>query len=89
VQLICDTFWFYLSLLLDKDTHLKEDEQLARAIQESWNVETSPNENGSGKGGTTYYRPQENGHANGGNTYQPFPFMLSSGFRSFHFGYFA
>ncbi|GJN00743.1 hypothetical protein PR202_ga17947 [Eleusine coracana subsp. coracana] len=70
---------------IDKDTHLKEDEQLARAIQESWNVETSPRKHGSANGGTAYHRTRENGTANGGNTYQPLLSMLSSGFRAHPF----
>ena len=91
---MCDTFWFNLVLLLDKDMHLEEDEQLARAIQESLNVESPPRRNGSANGGTTYHLPRETGHggnayqpprengsANGGNAYHPLPFMFSSGFR--------
>jgi len=82
--------------LLDKDMHLEEDELLARAIQESLNVESPPRRNGSANGGNTYHPPREpgttnggnayqppreNGTANGGNAYQPLPFMFSSGFR--------
>ena len=67
--------------LLDKDMHLEEDELLARAIQESLNVESPPRRNGSANGGNTYQPPRENGTANGGNAYQPLPFMFSSGFR--------
>jgi hypothetical protein len=88
-----------LFFLLEKDIHLEasleEDEQLARAIQESLNVEL-PRKNGSASGGNiyqpprkkgsangsnTYQPPCENGTTNGGNTYQPLPFMFSSGFR--------
>jgi hypothetical protein len=76
--------------------HLEEDEQLARAIQESLNVESPPHNNGSASGGNTYRSPRqkgsanginayqpprESGTANGGNTYQPLPFLFSSGFR--------
>jgi hypothetical protein len=78
--------------LLDKDTHLEEDELLARAIQESLNIESPPRRNGGNtyhlprepgttNGGNTYQPPRENGTANGGNAYQPLPFMFSSGFR--------
>ncbi|KAG0513156.1 hypothetical protein BDA96_10G077500 [Sorghum bicolor] len=80
---------------IDKDMHLEEDEQLARAIQESLNVESPPRRNGSANGGTTYHLPREtgnggnayqpsreNGSANGGNAYHPLPFMFSSGFRA-------
>ncbi|AQK79767.1 ubiquitin receptor1 [Zea mays] len=76
---------------IDKDMHLEEDEQLARAIQESLNVESPPRRNGSANGGTMYHPPREtgnayqppreNGSANGGNAYHPLPFMFSSGFR--------
>ncbi|AQK79762.1 protein DA1 isoform X2 [Zea mays] len=72
--------------------HLEEDEQLARAIQESLNVESPPRRNGSANGGTMYHPPREtgnayqppreNGSANGGNAYHPLPFMFSSGFRA-------
>lgn len=76
--------------------HLEEDELLARAIQESLNVESPPHRNGSTTGSNTYHLPREpgtasggntyqppraNGTANGGNAYQPLPFMFSSGFR--------
>uniref|UniRef100_K3XWX9 LIM zinc-binding domain-containing protein n=1 Tax=Setaria italica TaxID=4555 RepID=K3XWX9_SETIT len=82
---------------IDKDTHLEDDELLARAIQESLNVESPPCRNGSASGGNTYHPPREpgaanggstyqppreNGTANGGNAYQPLPFMFSSGFRA-------
>ena len=67
--------------LLDKDMHLEEDELLARAIQESLNVESPPRRNGSANGGNTYHPPREPGTTNGGNAYQPLPFMFSSGFR--------
>lgn len=82
---------------VEKDVHLEEDEQLARAIQESLNVESPPRRNGranggnpyllpretgTANGGNTYQPPRENGTANGGNAYQPLPFMFSSGFRS-------
>nr|CAB3469620.1 unnamed protein product [Digitaria exilis] len=81
---------------VDKDMHLEEDELLARAIQESLNVESPPHRNGSTTGSNTYHLPREpgtasggntyqppraNGTANGGNAYQPLPFMFSSGFR--------
>ncbi|TVU12318.1 hypothetical protein EJB05_45956 [Eragrostis curvula] len=70
---------FGLESRQNKDMRLEQDEQLARAIQESWNVEASPRD--SANGGITYHPPRENGTANGGNTYQPLSFMLSSGFR--------
>ncbi|WVZ82255.1 hypothetical protein U9M48_029539 [Paspalum notatum var. saurae] len=81
---------------VEKDMHLEEDEQLARAIQESLNVESPPRRNsrangdnpyhlpretGAANGGNTFQPPRENGTANGGNAYQPLPFMFSSGFR--------
>ncbi|CAN6172798.1 unnamed protein product [Urochloa humidicola] len=82
---------------IDKDVHLEEDELLARAIQESLNVESPPRgkvranggntyhpprEPGTTNGGNTYQPPRENGTTNGGNAYQPLPFMFSSGFRA-------
>ena len=45
---------------------MEEDEQLARAIQESLNIE-SPPQHGNGNGN--------------GNIYQPIPFPYSTGFR--------
>ncbi|XP_057974860.1 protein DA1 [Malania oleifera] len=60
--------------VIDVETQLEEDEQLARAIQESLSVE-SPPQYGNGHG---------NGYGNGygnGNIYQPAPFPYSTGFR--------
>ncbi|KAF7012992.1 unnamed protein product [Triticum aestivum] len=70
-----------------KDLHLDEDEQLARAIQESLNVESPPrpHENASPprpRENSAHPRARENGNANGGNSYQQLPFMFSSGFRT-------
>ncbi|CAN6214845.1 unnamed protein product, partial [Urochloa humidicola] len=82
---------------IDKDVHLEDDELLARAIQESLNVESPPRgkvranggntyhpprEPGTTNGGNAYQPPRENGTTNGGNAYQPLPFMFSSGFRA-------
>ncbi|CAL5037172.1 unnamed protein product [Urochloa decumbens] len=82
---------------IDKDVHLEDDELLARAIQESLNIESPPRgkvrasggntyhpprEPGTANGGNTYQPPRENGTTNGGNAYQPLPFMFSSGFRA-------
>ncbi|KQJ81504.1 protein DA1 isoform X2 [Brachypodium distachyon] len=60
-----------------KDQHLDEDEQLARAIQESLNVESPPR----AREKSSHPRARENGSANGGNSYQ-LPLMFSSGFRT-------
>ncbi|KAB2628061.1 protein DA1-like [Pyrus ussuriensis x Pyrus communis] len=72
--------------VIGSDSQLQEDEQLARAIQESLNVE-SPPRHGNGNG-TTYqpFPPPRHGNGNGntnqpivpprygnGNTYQPIP----------------
>ncbi|CAH1454386.1 unnamed protein product [Lactuca virosa] len=52
--------------VISDDSQLKEDEQLARALQESLKVESPP----------------RNRHVNGnGNIYQPIPFPYSTGFR--------
>ncbi|TVU45918.1 hypothetical protein EJB05_05428 [Eragrostis curvula] len=59
---------------IEKDMHLEEDEQLARAIQESLNVESPPHKNGSASGasgGNTYQPARQKGSANGSNGYQP------------------
>ncbi|XP_021612349.2 protein DA1 [Manihot esculenta] len=55
----------------DNETQLEEDEQLARAIQESLNVE-SPPQYGYGYG---------NGNAYQGNLYQPVPVQFPMGYR--------
>ncbi|KAF2324497.1 hypothetical protein GH714_014838 [Hevea brasiliensis] len=55
----------------DSETQLKEDEQLARAIQDSLNVE-SPPQYGYGNG---------NGNAYQGNLYQPVPVQFPMGYR--------
>ncbi|XP_062101339.1 protein DA1 isoform X2 [Humulus lupulus] len=70
--------------LIDNDSQLQEDEQLARALQESLNVESPPRyENGGGYGngngigyGNSNGSGSDYGNANGyGNTnsYQPIP----------------
>ncbi|MCD7460113.1 hypothetical protein HAX54_042905 [Datura stramonium] len=61
-------------IVIDSESQLKEDEQLARALQESLNVESPPqhisrNDHGSG-----------NGYGNG-NFYHPIPFPYSASFR--------
>ncbi|KAK4348761.1 hypothetical protein RND71_031516 [Anisodus tanguticus] len=61
-------------VVIDSESQLKEDEQLARALQESLNVESPPqhisrNDHGSG-----------NGYGNG-NFYHPIPFPYSASFR--------
>lgn len=58
--------------VIDFESQMKEDEQLARALQESLNYESPPQiENRGG-----------NGNGNGsGNFYQPIPFSYSVGFR--------
>ena len=86
MHLVCNTFLFICFFLLGKDLHLDEDEQLARAIQESLNVESPPrpHENASpprARENSAHPRARENGNANGGNSYQQLPFMFSSGFR--------
>ena len=72
--------------LLGKDLHLDEDELLARAIQESLNVESPPRarENVSpprARESTSHSRAHESGSSNGGSAFQQLPFMFSSGFR--------
>ncbi|GAA0143240.1 actin or actin-binding cytoskeletal protein [Lithospermum erythrorhizon] len=64
--------------VIDNDSQLKEDEQLARALQESLAIESPPinaniNDNVNGHGNIY-------GHGNG-NFYQPIPFPYSVGFR--------
>lgn len=62
--------------MLDFESQMKEDEQLARALQESLTYESPPqigNRVGNGNG---------NGNGSGsGNYYQPVPFSYSVGFR--------
>ncbi|CAM0908363.1 unnamed protein product [Alopecurus aequalis] len=70
-----------------KNLHLDEDEQLARAIQESLNVESPPRarENVSPprtRENSSQTRARENGSTNSGNAFQQLPFMFSSGFRT-------
>lgn len=56
--------------VISDDSQLKEDEQLARALQESLKVESPPRNR------------HVNGNGNGnGNIYQPIPFPYSTGFR--------
>lgn len=71
---------------LDNESQLEEDEQLARAIQESLNVESPPrygNEYGNGNGYGNGYG-YGNGHGNGNgnhNIYQPIPMYYPMGYR--------
>lgn len=73
IQLATDpTFW------ADNESQLKEDEQIARALQESLNIESPPpigNRNGNVSGNVI-----GNGNGNG-NFYQPIPFPYSTSFR--------
>ncbi|XP_059279201.1 protein DA1-like isoform X1 [Lycium ferocissimum] len=67
-------------VIADSESQLKEDEQLARALQESLNVESPPqhvsrNDHGSGNG---YGNANVNGN---GNFYHPIPFPYSASFR--------
>lgn len=68
--------------VIDNESQLKEDEQLAKALQESLNVE-SPPRYGNGNGyGNRNINVNVNGTGNGsGNIYQPIPFPYSTGFR--------
>ncbi|XP_031376924.1 protein DA1 isoform X2 [Punica granatum] len=60
---------------VDKKSQLEEDEQLARAIQESLNVE-SPPQHGNG------HVPYHYGNTYGlGQTFQPMPMYYSTGYR--------
>ncbi|KAL3505251.1 hypothetical protein ACH5RR_035092 [Cinchona calisaya] len=59
--------------VVDSETQLKEDEQLARALQESLTCESPPHVN---RGSSA----KENGHGTG-NFYQPIPYPYSIGFR--------
>ncbi|KAM3341908.1 protein DA1 isoform X1 [Capsicum galapagoense] len=61
-------------IVIDSESQLKEDEQLARALQESLNVESPPQHvSRNDHGGTNGY-----GH---GNFYHPIPFPYSASFR--------
>ena len=61
---------------IDNESQLQEDEQLARALQESLNVE-SPPRYGNGNGNVNV-----NVHGNGNpNTYQPVPVYYPMGYR--------
>ncbi|XP_076935337.1 protein DA1-like isoform X2 [Bidens hawaiensis] len=68
--------------VISDDFQLKEDEQLARALQESLKVESPPRNrigNRSGNGiGIGIGNVNRNGN---GNMYQPIPFPYSTGFR--------
>ncbi|POO03179.1 Protein DA1-like [Trema orientale] len=76
--------------LIDNDSQLQEDEQLARALQESLNVESPP---GYGNGyGNAYGNGSGNGNGNGSgygygygygnaNSYQPIPVYYPTGYR--------
>lgn len=77
---------------LDNESQLEEDEQLARAIQESLNVDSPPrygNEYGNGNGygngfGNGNGYGYGNGHGNGNgnhNIYQPIPMYYPMGYR--------
>ncbi|KAL0924963.1 hypothetical protein M5K25_005824 [Dendrobium thyrsiflorum] len=72
---------------IDTGSHLDEDEQLARALQESMNITSPPRENGYPSSlGNDHPAIFENGHShsreNGHrNIYQPITFQYSSGFR--------
>lgn len=58
------------------DSQLEEDEQLARALQESLNVESPPQH---GNGNT--YQPSTPPQYGNGNTYQPIPMYYPMGSR--------
>lgn len=89
--------WFFSTLWVDDESQLKEDELLARALQESLNVELqngtrNGNESGSGGLGNGNVNGNRIGNGNGnvignrigngiGNFYQPIPFPYSTGFR--------
>ncbi|KDP38455.1 hypothetical protein JCGZ_04380 [Jatropha curcas] len=64
--------------VVDNETQLEEDELLARAIQESLNVE-SPPRHGYGNGNGISYHG--NGNAYQGNVYQPIPVHFPMGYR--------
>ncbi|XP_019174753.1 PREDICTED: protein DA1-like [Ipomoea nil] len=67
------------NVVLDSELQLSEDEQLARALQESLNVESPPawhgNRNDTGRG-SGYGNGNGNGHF-----YQPIPFPYATSFR--------
>lgn len=77
----------------DNETQLEEDEQLARAIQESLNVESPPPQYGYEIGNSHGYQGnghgyqgngnayQGNGNAYQGNVYQPIPVQFPMGYR--------
>lgn len=80
----------FIICLADSESQLKEDEQLARALQESLNVESPPqhvsrNDLGSGNGyGNGHVSRNDIGSGNGygnGNFYHPIPFPYSASFR--------
>ncbi|XP_027147969.1 protein DA1-like isoform X2 [Coffea eugenioides] len=60
--------------VVDSEAQLKEDEELARALQESLTCESPPQYGNRGS------VPFENGHGTG-NFYQPIPYHYSTGFR--------
>lgn len=65
--------------MLDFESQMKEDEQLARALQESLAYESPPQIENRGVNGS--------GSGNGsGNYYQPIPFSYSVGFR-YNYGF--
>lgn len=78
---------------IDNESQLQEDEQLARALQESLNVEPptygNGNRNGFGNGNgngnvniSVYGNGNGNGMGNGSvNTYQPVPGYYPMGYR--------
>ncbi|XP_043809338.1 protein DA1 isoform X2 [Manihot esculenta] len=81
----------YGKIVIDNETQLEEDEQLARAIQESLNVESPPPQYGYEIGNSHGYQGnghgyqgngnayQGNGNAYQGNVYQPIPVQFPMG----------
>ncbi|KAJ3695556.1 hypothetical protein LUZ60_000933 [Juncus effusus] len=81
------------AMTLDKDSHLEEDEQLARALQESLNVESSapPREKRTrNSNSNSSSNPNSNSNSNSNsssnsnsnsNSFHPLPFDFSSGYR--------
>ncbi|OAY22817.2 protein DA1-related 1 isoform X3 [Manihot esculenta] len=87
----------YGKIVIDNETQLEEDEQLARAIQESLNVESPPPQYGYEIGNSHGYQGnghgyqgngnayQGNGNAYQGNVYQPIPVQFPMGYRAHPF----
>lgn len=67
---------------IDNESQLQEDEQLARALQESLNVESPPRYGNGNVNVNVHGNGNVNAHGNGNpNTYQPVPVYYPMGYR--------